>query len=497
VGLAWDPFGTGKTSIRANYRVAYDRINTFVISSTIFQSAPGATLAVLNDSFGQAGGRIRDGLPTIAPPPGITPEQFRQPAAFSNSTLTVLDSSWRTPKTHQWGVSFQREIGFNSVFQVNYIGNRGVGLFGGYDINQIDIFNNGFLEAFKVVQAGGESQLINDLLSRDTRRRANESGSQMVRRLSASDLSLNSVAGLANSIATRLQGGVPVHVLAGFSPFFFKPYPQFGSLFVLDSNDYSNYNALELQVQRRYQNGLSFQFSYTLSASRDTRSFDPAFTRVSTGSAQSAGSTPFDLRDRSINYAYSDFDARHVFQGGFLAEIPVGRNRRWGNDWHPAIDRILGGWEIAGTYRQQTGRPFTIYSGANTVSNVVQSPANCNGCDPDMGEIRINPENGIPFFFTEGQIEQFSTPGPGELGNTGRNGFRAPGRVNLDLMIGKRTRIIEGHDLEFRVEMINATNTPSYGLPNSAVITSSLFGRVFNSFVSSSRKIQLGLKYNF
>ncbi|HXG67533.1 MAG TPA: TonB-dependent receptor, partial [Blastocatellia bacterium] len=145
VGLAWDPFGTGKTSIRANYRVAYDRVNTFVISSTIFQSAPGATLAVINESFGQAGGRISDGLPALAPPPGVTPEQFRQSAPFSNADIHVFDSSWRTPKTHQWGVSFQREIGFNSVFQVNYIGNRGVGLFGGYDVNQVDIFNNGFL----------------------------------------------------------------------------------------------------------------------------------------------------------------------------------------------------------------------------------------------------------------------------------------------------------------------------------------------------------------
>jgi hypothetical protein len=409
----------------------------------------------------------------------------------------VLDSSWRTPKTYQWGVSFQREIGFNSVFQVNYIGNRAVGLFGGYDVNQVDVFNNGFLDAFKVVQAGGESPLINNLLSSDTRRRATESGSQMVRRLFASALSLNSVAAVAADFAARLQAGVPAYVQAGFSPSFFKPYPQFGSLFVLDSNDYSNYNALELQVQRRYRNGLSFQFSYTLSASRDTRSFDPAFTRVSTGSAQSASSTPFDLRDRSLNYAYSDFDSRHVFQGGFVAEIPIGRSHRWGSNWHPAVDRVLGGWEVAGVFRRQSGRPFTIYSGSNTVSNVVQSPADCNGCDPDMGEVRINPENGIPFFFSKGQIEQFTVPEAGELGNTGRNAFRGPRRVNLDLMIGKRTRLTEGHDLEFRLEMTNATNTPSYGLPNSTVITSSEFGLLRNSFVSASRKIQLALKYNF
>src|SRR5207253_11007435 len=84
---------------------------------------------------------------------------------------------------------------------------------------------------------------------------------------------------------------------------------------VIDSNDYSRYHALELKLERRYGNGTSYLVGYTLSRSKDTRSFDPAFTLVGTGNAQSASSTPFDINNRALNYPLSDLDRLHVRQG--------------------------------------------------------------------------------------------------------------------------------------------------------------------------------------
>jgi len=116
-----------------------------------------------------------------------------------------------------------------------------------------------------------------------------------VRRLFASNLSLNSVGALASSLATRVQNGKSVVALSGQNPYFFIPYPQFSTVNVIDSNDFSTYNALQAQVQRRLTHGLEAQFSYTLSKSLDTRSYDPAFTIVSGANNQSASSTPIDI----------------------------------------------------------------------------------------------------------------------------------------------------------------------------------------------------------
>src|SRR5205085_6991968 len=137
-------------------------------------------------------------------------------------------------------------------------------------------------------------------------------------------------------------------------------YPQFLSttgVVVIDSNDYSRYHALELKLERRYGNGTSYLVGYTLSRSKDTRSFDPAFTLVGTGNAQSASSTPFDINNRALNYALSDFDRTHVLQGQLVWELPFGRGRRFAGGAPAAVDAVIGGWQLAGQLVVESGRP--------------------------------------------------------------------------------------------------------------------------------------------
>ncbi len=526
VGFAWDPFKSGKTSIRANYRLAYDRMNTFVLSSSIFQSAPGATLAVINQAFGQNGGRLRQGLPVLAPPAGITPLTGREPAAYGAGTITITDPAMRSPKINQWSLNIQRDIGFSSVVEVSYIGRRGVGLYGGYDVNQINVFardsrfNESFLDAFKAVKAAlpatgttlpatFSSPLLNQLMSADSRRGATESGAQAFARLFEANIRLNSVAAVAAAVANRLQGTpqTPIHVTGGFSPTFFQPYPQFGVVNVLDSNDYSTYHAFEAQIKRRFRNGTSYQLSYTWAKSLDTRSYDPAFTTVSRANNQSASSTPFDLRNRRLNYARSDFDRRHSLQGNFVYELPFGQGRGLLGNANGVVDRIVGGWQLAGVFALQSGRPFTVYSGANTLSNANQSPANCTGCTPDMGKAFFDASGGTIFFFDQAtrgtafdQVTNkrgiFSVPDPGTLGNTPRNFFTAPKLFVLDMSFAKNIRIVEQHSFQFRADLQNLTNTPSFDLPT-ATITSTLFGRIRDSVQTSARRVQFSLRYSF
>ena len=459
IGVAWDPFGDSKTSIRANYRLAYDRTNTFLFSSFIFQSAPGLTRPVTNNAFGNAGGLLRDGVPVLNSN-DTTPLAFRQPPPFSTNTLNVVDRDLVYPRTHQYAVSFQREIGWKNVLEINYIGRQGRNLFGGYDVNQVDFRNNGFLNDFLELQRTGNSENINRLLaghsgliipSGQTQR---ETPSQFLLRqtlagqvrlpngtLTSNLVAAGSVAQAAFIIAQSTQGtfqpvgirGNPTLTQNGFSPFYFQPYPQFtGAVNVIDSTDRSRYNALEIQVSRRSAKGLAFQASYTLAKSEDTRSFDPALTLLTRSGAagQSAANTPFDINNRDLNYARSDFDRRHAIQGYVLYELPFGKGRRWGSGWSKTTEFLLGGFNVAGVMRRYSGRPFTVFSGANTLSQVVLTPASCNDCSPDFGGTTL--QNGQNVFFTTEQRAQFFVPAAGEPSNVGRNFFNGPSFFNLD-----------------------------------------------------------------
>ncbi len=494
VGFAWDPFSTGKTSVRANYRIAYDRINDFVVASTILPNLPGAAYAAINTDFGQNGGRLAN-LPALLPP-AAKPSTLTQPAAFSSASNTVVDPNLKTPRTHQWALDIQREVARNTVVDIAYIGRRGTHLLGAYNVNQAQIYTNGFLDAFNVVKAGGDSALMDSLLKADTRLNPGENGSQMVRRLYTSNLNLNSVGALAASLGTRLQNGVSVTQLSAGQPFVFIPYPQFTSLNVLDSNDFSTYNALEAQVTRRLSQGVSFNLAYTWSKALDTRSFDPTLTVVGTSNAATAADTPFDINNRRLNYAYSDFDRRHVFQWNFVAELPFGKGKHFLNRSSGTLDKVVGGWELTGYGRITSGRPFSAFAGTNTVSNVNQSTANCNGCSRGDGSSFTDAASGLVWYFDAAERAKFSAPAAGQFGNTGRNFFLAPHYFELDSSLLKRVQMTERIRLEFRADATNLTNTPCFAAPTTD-ITSSTFGRIRNSLSSSSRKIQLGAKIHF
>ncbi len=506
IGLAWDPWGDGKTSIRANYRLASDRINTFVLSSAIYNNIPGVTLGVVNTEFGQTGGpgktggRIRDGIPSVAPPSTLIPQAQLQPAAFGSGTITVVDPAFQSPATNQWGLDIQREIGKNIVVDVAYIGRRASHLFGAYNIGQVDIFNNGFLNEYNKLVADSkyQSPLLNQLYGPDSRRVGAETGSDFVRRQFASSIALSSVAGIAADAAGRIQSGKSLLELAGLPTTFFRPFPQFAGINVIDSNDYSTYHALQVMVQRKATKSLTFQGSYTWSKSLDTRSFDPAFTTAGTGNGQSASSTPFNIYDRSLNYARSDFDRTHVFIGYAVWDLPFGKGG-WIGDGAPGfVQRVIEGWNANGVVTLQSGRPFTIYSGASQLSNILNSTVNCNGCSRSMGELEKIASNfgGVPGYFTAEEIAKFSQPGPGQLGNTGRNYFTGPGSWNVDMALLKRTKFTETANFELRFEFFNVFNHPNFGFPT-AVLTSTTFGRIRDSLANESRKIRIGAKINF
>jgi hypothetical protein len=498
VGVAWDPFGDGKTSIRANYRLAFDRITTFVLSSFVFPNTPGTSIGLADRNFGQNGGRLADLRDLTAP--AQRPSNLAQPVPFSDAGTTVVDPNLATPKTNMWSLSVQREIAKRTVVEVTYLGRRAYNLMGAYNVNQADIFRNGFLAGWRQVRAGGESEFINRLFAADTRKPANLTGSQWLRNTASpyyTSFINDSVAFVAGDANRRLVSGQNLPAAAGLGAFAFTPYPQFGGgLTVIDSNDWSTYHALQIGFDRRFQSGSGYQVNYTWSKSLDTRSFDPTFTAAGTGASGTAANTPFDIFNRRLNYALSDFDRTHVLQSNFVYELPVGRGKRLLGNAGPVTNRILGGFQIAGLFRATSGRPFGVFSGFNSFSNVVGAFANCNGCSRSDGAVFDDAGSGFKWYFDDAQRAKFSNPVAGELGNTGRNFFRGDRFLQLDVSISKRTAITDRINFEIRADMTNFTNTPSFGFPT-ATLSSTIFGRIRNSVASTARQTMLGAKINF
>ncbi len=529
VGFAWDPFNNGKMSIRANYRKASDRFSSFLFSSFIFQNTPGNTALGSNTAFGQGGGLLRQGLPSVAPTQ--TPTQLRTPPAFSTSSLNVIDPDIKFPAIHNWSVSFQRELFDGNVIEVNYIGKKATNLFGAYNVNQVNL--NGtlpgagsetFLQAFNQIRANSSynSPLINLLFTGST---ANNGGTTRFRALNATAITQGSAATLALAASQKLcvaadvtaglcasgQVGQRILDIWGFGSFF-QPFSQYtGGLNVIDSNDFSFYNGLEVTFRRRMRKGMSFQIGYTWAVSKDTRSFDPVFTTVSTGTAQSAANTPLNNFDRKSNYAWSDFDRRHSLLGTYVYELPFGRGRKWGSDVPAVLNYIIGGWQVAGTIRVTSGRPFTVFSGTNTVSQTSGSYANCNGCPRDLGSVIQGNFDNLAnpllrnWWFSEAERQMFSQPAPGDPGNTGRNYFIGPAYRETDLSLLKNFRFTERISFDLRMDARNLFNTVNFAAPTAVMPAgfsqsgygTSIFGRINADTTNNARRIQLSGRINF
>jgi len=122
--------------------------------------------------------------------------------------------------------------------------------------------------------------------------------------------------------------------------------------------------------------------------------------------------------------------------------------------------------------------------------------ASCSGCARDLGNTYFDAPSGLVWFFNEADRAKFSIPASGSLGNTPRNFFRTSPYFDIDIALLKRIRIKEHSNLEIRADATNVTNSVSFDNPT-AVLTSTIFGRIRNSVTSASRKIQLGAKIDF
>lgn len=255
-----------------------------------------------------------------------------------------------------------------------------------------------------------------------------------------------------------------------------RPRPEFGTGFYYDNRENSNYNALEVKLEKRVSGGVSFLVGYSWSKVIDGASTD-----------QGGGDGPEDPFNLRTMRGRSSFDVGQRFITSFSAELPFGRGKKFGSNLSRAADLAVGGWQLQGIVTFQGGFPFT--------PTIASDPANvafAYARRPDViGTGKVDSCRQERCF----NIADFRVPAPFTYGNAGRNILRGPGLNNWDLAIFKNFNFTERVYLQFRAEAFNAFNNTQFNNPNANIELPTQGGRIFSA--KDPRIGQFGLKMYF
>ncbi|HEY0005157.1 MAG TPA: TonB-dependent receptor [Pyrinomonadaceae bacterium] len=278
-----------------------------------------------------------------------------------------------------------------------------------------------------------------------------------------------------------------------------RPNTAFTAIELKSSDGNSWYNAMIVELRKRWSHGLSFQSSYTLSRNIDTTQASTFFSDATNGTT-SAFPEPFGL---NYNKGLADFHAKHTWVSNFIWEIPFAR--KMGG----VAGKILHGWQLAGIAQMRSGNPLTVFVQRNR-SRSQWSPS----LGPGIGQDR---PSFAPGFTHEtavtGDPNHYFNPAAfvlqpaGTLGNVGRGSLIGPNLRTFDLSLIKNTRwsrLGERTNIQLRIEAFNIFNRTNFGPPLLTAFTGaadneqpvSTFGLI-RSTATSARQIQLGLRVTF
>lgn len=256
-----------------------------------------------------------------------------------------------------------------------------------------------------------------------------------------------------------------------------RPRPQWNNVAFYGAGTNASYNALLARVEKRFSRGLTFLTAYTWSHNIDDQPerFDGT---LAVGSVA-------NWQNLAAERASSNLDHRHVFTTSGTWEIPIGRGRPFGASWNPVARAVLGDWEVGGILTLRTGFPFDV-----TYPGDPQNSGSRNRGNRIASGVLDNPT--IDKWFDE---SAFVISAPGVFGNTGRNVLYGPGTQNFDLIVARRFAMPwEGHQMQFRFEAFNSTNTPKFGQPAAGLRSANT--ATINA-ADEPRRIQFALKYLF
>jgi len=428
IGMAWDVFGKGKTVLRLMGGVYHaPRVGGGTGGASSLGGNPP-----LQRTFTVNFGNIDNLLNLIGG------------ALNTPSAVSALEVQSKTPTTYNFTIGVQQDIGFKTVVEVAYVGSQTRHLGERRNINQVPD-NAHFIDLNPLG--------INCSIS------ANQTCTR-------------------NPFSTANINGP--HITGVIGDNFLRPYKGYGDINVTTWSGVANYNALQIQVNRRYTRGFQYGIAYTYSKSLDYANDDSS--DVSKG-------RPY----RAFNYGPSDFDQTHIFTINYIYDVPS-LSRRWNNKF---VKLLFDNFQISGTTSYASGKPkafgsgtglnftysgssYTIASGQSCAPGFVLNPGSTTTCasttitDFTGGDINArpvllcDPNVRVGTKDASGQAYAinpacFAKPGSaGDIGNLQRNFIRQPSTFNNDLAFFKNIKLGERREVQLRWEVYNIFNHTNF-----------------------------------
>ncbi len=499
--FAWDPWGEGKTSIRGGYSISYVIDNNITTVRNAFRGNAG--LVSTRTLSGLSGTVSGGGIVPIPAPAFQVPRTIAQNIAIDTTTaLFTIDPDIRSPYVQQWNIGVEREIMRDTVAEIRYVGNHGVKLTRGLDLNQVRIFGNGFLEDFN--RARFNFFNCNGVLNPSAAACPGRQPLTLLPTIGSGGLLTNGT--IINLVQTGQVGELAAIYVVNRGLFPAAPgllLPVNRNAFVVDvigNSSWSNYHGLQAEIRRRLGGGLYYQVNYT---------FSKAFSDFEGSQTSFAPYLDNALGD-VVEKSRITNDITHVFKANAVYELPFGPGKRWWN-YGGAAGKVLGGWSVNGILLWQSGEPLSILSGRGSLNRTARSGVNTVNSTLSLSELQsrtglfFDPATGQPQLFDPALIAAvranpdnnpfLTNPIPGTVGSLQLTPLSGPGRLNLDMSVIKRTRINESMNIEFRAEAFNVLNHTNFNIAQTASINSSSFGNITSTF--DPRILQFALKFNF
>jgi hypothetical protein len=274
-------------------------------------------------------------------------------------------------------------------------------------------------------------------------------------------------------------------VLYDVTPGVATRYPQLNQMLYSSLAGWSDFNALNLKLERRFSSGWQILMAHTWAKSIDT------------DSAGSYGSPNLNPANFQLDKGPSDFDIRHRFVASVVYELPFGKGKRFLNNLGRPAELVIGGWQLNTITSWQTGVHRSVSSPNLTGISYVTQRANATGVGPSSSFNGITPgsdfggANQGRYWFNPAA---FSPTLPLKFGTSGRDILEAPAWWNSDISAFKNFFIREQMYLQFRAEAFNALNNVKFFPPDMNVVSPT-----FATLQSADRPrvMQLALRFNF